>query len=170
MQKHHIIPLCKGGPHTNWNIVALTKKDHAWAHALRAQTFHEIEDIQTLKLFNLHTDIQDPSFYKKISETIASFEADNLIVKPSFGSSSSKVIQKKTTWSHPDLSSLLIVKAGTVKQTPDLKLLFIKHLPVNSETRSYLISLSNITFRNRLNNLVKSTDNSMYGFKLLSVE
>jgi hypothetical protein len=170
IQKHHIIPLCKGGPHANWNIVNLTKKEHAWAHALRAQTYGDFEDIQALQFFNIHTDLNDANFYEKISEIISSFEAEHPRVRPTFGSSISDIIHKKTIWIHPDLSSPLIVEAGAVNQTTGLKLLFKQHLPLNSQTKDKLTLVSNITFRNRLNRLIKGRGSSMYGFKLLSVE
>jgi hypothetical protein len=101
---------------------------------------------------------------------ISSFEAEHQRVRPTFGSSISDIIQKKTIWIHPDLSSPLIVEAGAVNKTPGLKLFFKQHLPLNSKTKDYLTFVSNITFRNRLNNLIKGRGSSMYGFKLLSVE
>lgn len=179
IQKHHIIPLCKGGSHVDWNVILLTKKEHI--HALRFQTYKEFEDAQTLRLFNIHIPgnssnepssqhtLDDIHFQTEIKKILDSFSTEAPSTRKSLLNSSTELKNKKTIWAHPEINYKLIIYPNHIKESPDLKVFFIQHLPFHSKVKQHLFTISNKTFRTRLNNLLKAHNASMYGFELLSV-
>jgi hypothetical protein len=48
LQIHHIIPRHAGGPNAQWNLIKLTPADHAEAHKLRYEVYHEFGDYNFL--------------------------------------------------------------------------------------------------------------------------
>lgn len=163
-QKHHIIPLHSKGPNVDWNIIYLSVKDHAWAHALLYEVYKKHEDLKCLSFFYIHLNKEDFDINKveSLFSGVSSVSVRHLRTSTSL--TASHVLRKGTVWKHPHLKENLLIGPNQMDSPSSLKERLVGALPNTSPSKAYIEGVSKTTFRLRVATLFKGRDASMYGF------